>query len=207
MDDNSIDYVITDPPHGDRQPYLELSMLWNTWLGFECDFENELVISNAKTRNKNVENYNKLLIKIISQIERVLKPGKYFTLMFNSLDNATWKNLQKTLYGMDMNIVDIATVDYSATSVVQDNRDVGLKTDFAFTFKKHQNNRKAGYRQVELEHLKEMTHSLMQQYSKRNDQARPYEILNYTVTSLMNDRIVFDLGIILKLLKKDVPIQ
>ena len=30
--DNSVDYVITDPPHGNRQPYLELSMMWNSWL-------------------------------------------------------------------------------------------------------------------------------------------------------------------------------
>ena len=33
LDSHSIDLVITDPPHGDRIPYLELSELWNarTW--------------------------------------------------------------------------------------------------------------------------------------------------------------------------------
>ena len=32
LPDNSIDYILSDPPHGNRIPYLELSMLWNGWL-------------------------------------------------------------------------------------------------------------------------------------------------------------------------------
>ncbi|KJR44098.1 DNA methylase N-4/N-6 domain protein, partial [Candidatus Magnetoovum chiemensis] len=61
LPDNSIDYVITDPPHGNRIPYLELSMLWNSWLKFNVDYENEIIVSEAKERNKNITDYSKLL--------------------------------------------------------------------------------------------------------------------------------------------------
>src|SRR5208283_4973553 len=34
----SIDLVVTDPPHGDRIPYLEMSEIWNAILGHEPCF-------------------------------------------------------------------------------------------------------------------------------------------------------------------------
>ena len=81
LPDNSIDYIITDPPHGNRLPYLELSMMWNNWLGFDANMEDELVVSDAKTRGKTVAEYIVLLEKVLIEINRVLKDGKYFTLM------------------------------------------------------------------------------------------------------------------------------
>lgn len=134
--ENSIDYVITDPPHGDRIPYLELSMLWNSWLKKEVNFKDEIVISNAKERKKDIENYNVLLNKVFSEIYRVLKPNKYFSLMFNSLDDKTWINLISFLNKIEFELFAVETLGYSANSVVQDNRKKGLKTDFVLTFKK-----------------------------------------------------------------------
>ena len=43
---------LSDPPHGDRIPYLELSEIWNVILGEEPPFEAEIVVSNAKDRSK-----------------------------------------------------------------------------------------------------------------------------------------------------------
>ncbi len=45
LPDNSVDYVITDPPHGNRIPYLEQSMMWNEWLKEEVNYQDEIVIS------------------------------------------------------------------------------------------------------------------------------------------------------------------
>jgi adenine-specific DNA methylase len=65
--DDSIDYIITDPPHGDRIPYLELGTLWNSWLKKEPNFEDEIVISNAKERQKDKKNYNSLINEVFSE--------------------------------------------------------------------------------------------------------------------------------------------
>jgi DNA modification methylase len=134
--DNSIDYIITDPPHGNRIPYLELSMMWNSWLKKSVDYENEIIVSEARERNKNIDDYNKLLNRVFEEIQRVLKPQKYFSLMFNSLDDQTWINLISKLHSLDLELIKVETLEYSANSVVQDTRKAGLKTDFIITFQK-----------------------------------------------------------------------
>ena len=108
LPDNSVDYVITDPPHGNRLPYLELSMMWNNWLGFDANLEDELVVSDAKIRNKTVAEYVTLLEKILAEINRVLKNNRHFTLMFNSYDEQIWRKLQEILFGLDLDLSDVS---------------------------------------------------------------------------------------------------
>ena len=62
--------------------------------------------------------------------------GKYFSLMFNSLDDQTWINIISKLHSLDFELIKVETLEYSANSVVQDTRKAGLKTDFIITFQK-----------------------------------------------------------------------
>ncbi len=62
------------------------------------DYENEIIISEAKDRNKNIDNYNELLNDVIVECFRVLKPNKYFSFMFNSLDDESWLNVVRTFH-------------------------------------------------------------------------------------------------------------
>lgn len=133
---NSIDYIITDPPHANRIPYLELSMMWNSWLRNKVKYGDEIVISEARSRNKNIENYNKLLGKTLLEIQRVLKPNRCFTLIFNSNDEKTWADLFRMIKSSKLILYKATTMGYSANSVVQDNKSGALKTDYVFTFKK-----------------------------------------------------------------------
>lgn len=135
--DNSIDYVITDPPHGNRQPYLELSMMWNSWLrNGNIDYQNEIVISDSKERRKNKTDYYRLLNEVFVQIMRVLKPDHFFSLMFSSLDDETWENIILVLSKLNLTLIEVNSMKYSARSVIQDTRKNGLKSDLIFTFKK-----------------------------------------------------------------------
>ena len=136
LPENSIDYIVTDPPHGDRIPYLELSQLWNSWLNFEVNLKEEIIISSSKERGKNKEDYKYLLTSVFEQIFRVLKPNRKFTLMFNSLDDETWITIIQTLNNIGFYLERIETLNYSANSVVQENRESGLKKDFVLTYKK-----------------------------------------------------------------------
>ncbi|MHB8546660.1 MAG: DNA methyltransferase [Nitrosotalea sp.] len=133
---NSIDYILTDPPHANRVPYLELSMMWNSWLRNKVNYIDEIVISGAKDRNKDIENYNLLLGRTLQEIQRVLKPNRYFTLIFNSKDKNTWDDLFRIIKASNLKIYKITTMGYSANSVIQDNRKGALKSDYVLTFKK-----------------------------------------------------------------------
>lgn len=143
LSDESIDYVFIDPPHANRILYLEQSLMWNAWLHLdtEIDWNNEIVISEAIGRNKDQKNYNILLDAAFSEISRVLKHDRYFSLAFNCLDDNTWIDLLNLLIKHGFELSEIIPLEYSATSVIQDNRKNALKTDFVLTFKnKHTHN-------------------------------------------------------------------
>ena len=142
IEEDVIDYVFIDPPHANRIPYMEQSLMWNAWLKLDndIDWDKEVIVSEAKARkNKNSNNYNLLLSDAIFEIKRVLKKDKYLSLAFNCLDDNTWINTLNIFNRHGFEISDIVPLEYSATSVIQDNRKNALKTDFVLTFKNTEN--------------------------------------------------------------------
>ncbi|MCY3413761.1 MAG: hypothetical protein INQ03_19110 [Candidatus Heimdallarchaeota archaeon] len=182
--DNSIDYVITDPPHGNRLPYLELSLLWNSWLEFETvDYENEIVISEAKSRGKNVEEYTLTLNLVIREIARVLKLNRRFTLLFNSLDDDVWFNLITSIYALPFELDNIQSMHYSAGSVVQDSRKRGLKTDFIITFIKSGNDTPRQISRIYLEQV-DMLEEILEY---RSTHPPFYDFMNFIIKNTLQN--------------------
>lgn len=137
IDDDSVDYVFIDPPHANRILYMEQSLMWNAWLELDnnINWNDEIIVTEAKARKeKDTENYNELLGAAFAEISRVLKPEKYFSLAFNCLDDDTWIDTLNLFVTHGFEIRDIVPLEYSATSVIQDNRKNALKTDFVLTF-------------------------------------------------------------------------
>ncbi len=130
----SIKLVLTDPPHGDRIPYLELSELWNCILGYQADYHNELVVSNAKERNKTIEKYNQKLSRILLQSIRVLVDNGVLAVMFNARTKNHWESLHTLDESKEVIYVGCYPMEYSAGSVVQDNRIGGLKYDYVLIY-------------------------------------------------------------------------
>ncbi len=205
LPDNSIDYVITDPPHGNRQPYLELSMLWNSWLKKEVNYEDEIVISESKDRKKDIHNYYKLLSEVLAGIERILKPNRYFSLMFNSLDDETWSNLLIHTSSLKFDLEKVETLEYSANSVVQDTRRAGLKTDFILTFRKNPNKIIKDIELISIKNNKDYIVNLIENYLKNsmNKCLETYQILNLLISELLHQNKFFRLSEILNILKTD----
>jgi len=87
---DSVDYIFTDPPYGDSVPYLELDYMWNSWLRFNVDFKEEIIISDSPTRNKTFDLYEKMLNAAFREVFRVLKPGKWLTVTFHNKDITVW---------------------------------------------------------------------------------------------------------------------
>ena len=130
--DNSVDLVLTDPPHSDRIPYLELSEFWNSLLQFsQSNFDDEIVISNARERLKTPENYLQDMDKFIQECARILKPNGFLCLMYNCRKNGEWAFLQNP---DNLKYVGRFDLNYSAGSIAQDNRKGALKTDFVLVY-------------------------------------------------------------------------
>lgn len=136
LPDASVTLVLTDPPHSDRIPYLELSELWNAILGKDASFEDEIVVSNARERGKTKSNYNQQMTSSIEEIDRILAPGGTLALLFNARDAESWNGLVRDKASVSLQYYGCFPMSYSANSVVQDNRNGSMKSDYVLIYRK-----------------------------------------------------------------------
>lgn len=135
--DETISLILTDPPHSDRIPYLELSEMWNCLINKKPDFSQEIVVSNARIRLKDKKLYADEMTEFIQIATRILKSGGILALFFNARDANSWKFLKEIIPSCDsLQFRGLFPINYSANSVVQDNRKGGLKNDFILIYQK-----------------------------------------------------------------------
>ncbi|NLW56998.1 MAG: DNA methylase [Firmicutes bacterium] len=89
LPDQSIDYIFTDPPFGGFIPYAEVNQINELWLGEPTAQEHEIIISSAQ--NKNVDTYEKMMTKVFTEMNRVLKDGAQATVIFHSSKTEVWE--------------------------------------------------------------------------------------------------------------------
>jgi adenine-specific DNA methylase len=83
----SVDYIFTDPPYGAFISYLDLSIMWNHWLGFSVsgtDQSCETIVGGEQRLTD--EHYKKSLAKSIQSCLRLLKPDRWFSVVFQHWD-------------------------------------------------------------------------------------------------------------------------
>ena len=91
LQNESVDYIYTDPPYGKKIPYLDLSTMWNAWLDLsvtKSDYEQEAI--EGGEHNKTKENYNKLIADSIQEMYRVLKFDRWLSFVFAHKDPEFW---------------------------------------------------------------------------------------------------------------------
>lgn len=139
--DRTIKVICTDPPHSDRIPYLEMSEMWNSILNTNVDFQKEIVVSNAKERNKNKDCYLLNMKEFLTEAHRILKDDGFIFFYFNARDKQSWKFLDIVKENNNLVYIGSFPMKYSATSVVQDNREGGMKVDYVLVMQKNVSNR------------------------------------------------------------------
>jgi len=136
IENESIDYVFTDPPYGDAVPYFEQSVIWNSWLKLEPDYKNEIVISDSKERGKDCNKFEEEINLAFSEIRRVLKPNKYFSLTYHSLSGKEWKAITNACIKSGFELVDYEWLVQKSFTPRQINRLTSIKGDVLITFQK-----------------------------------------------------------------------
>ena len=202
IDDNSVDYVFIDPPHTNRVLYMEQSLMWNAWLGLdeEIEWDNEIVVTEAKNRKKkNSDNYNLLLDKAFGEIYRVLKPNRYFSLAFNCLDDNIWIDILNLSVHHGFEIRDIVPLEYSATSVIQNKKKNALKTDFVLTFQNVGNKEleQISFKNDDLE-LEQMINGILE----ANPEYEVYNIMNVLFEKTIPKGYIYKVSKIVKFCAK-----
>jgi len=93
----SIDYIYTDPPYGNKIQYLDLSVMWTSWLDLEVtpdDYQQEAI--EGGEHNKSKSSYNLLIAQSIKEMYRVLKYDRWMSFVFAHKDPEFWHLIIET---------------------------------------------------------------------------------------------------------------
>src|SRR5690606_20252399 len=82
LSDDSVDYVFTDPPFGENIFYADLNFLVEAWHGVTTESKPEAIID--KFKNKALPDYQHLMQRCFAEYHRVLKPGRWMTVVFSN---------------------------------------------------------------------------------------------------------------------------
>lgn len=92
---SSIDYIFTDPPFGENIFYADLNFLVEGWHGVVTAASAEAIVD--KPKKKGLPEYQHLMQKSFSEYYRVLKPGRWMTVVFSNSKAAVWNAIQVAL--------------------------------------------------------------------------------------------------------------
>lgn len=132
LEDNSIDYIFTDPPYGESIAYLALSQFWNSWLNNNVDYENEIIVDSY--RNKDYIDYAERMFNTFRELYRVLKPGHYLSFTFHNRDLNVWKSVIDAYKKSGFVLKEIILQEQAVSSGTQGiNKMNTLTGDFVYT--------------------------------------------------------------------------
>jgi 16S rRNA G966 N2-methylase RsmD len=118
---DSIDYIFTDPPFGDNFPYSELNFSVEAWHKVVTAAAPEAVVERSKKNGdqKGVLEYQDLMRGCFVECHRVLKPGRWMTVVFSNSKNHVWRAIQEAMGTAGFVIADVRTLDKKQRSFKQ----------------------------------------------------------------------------------------
>jgi hypothetical protein len=120
--DSAIDYIFTDPPFGDNLPYSELNFVVECFLKVTTDPRQEAVVDRAKKNEmsqKRLVDYQRLMEHCFAEYHRVLKPGRWLTVVFSNSKNSVWNAIQEAMARAGFIVADVRTLDKQQQSFKQ----------------------------------------------------------------------------------------
>ncbi len=120
LDEASIDYVFIDPPFGSNIFYSDMNLFQEAWLGRMTDQSSEAVVhTTGRQKNGAAERYANLLRASFEEARRILKPGRYMSVVFGNSSGRIWGLVQRALRdaGFKPSPVHVAVLDKGQRSV------------------------------------------------------------------------------------------
>lgn len=107
--DESIDYIFTDPPFGENIYYADLNILVESWHKVLTDVKPEAIVD--RVREKGVPEYQHLMRACFSEYYRVLKPGRWMTVVFSNSRASVWNAIQVALQQVGFVVAEVTALD------------------------------------------------------------------------------------------------
>ena len=131
LPDNSVDYIFTDPPFGHNLAYSELNFVNEAFLRVFTRNEPEAIVS--RTQKKDTPAYQRLMTRCFDEYCRVLKPGRWMTVVFHNSKNAIWNAIQEGLRSAGFVVADVRVLDREQGTYNQVNAAQAVKQDLVIS--------------------------------------------------------------------------
>lgn len=109
LDSDCIDYIFTDPPFGENIYYADLNFLAESWHRVITNAAPEAIVD--KFKKKGLPEYQHLIQRCFEEYYRVLKPGRWMTVVFHNSRNAVWNAIQEAMQYAGFVVADVRTLD------------------------------------------------------------------------------------------------
>jgi hypothetical protein len=119
LPDKSIDYCFTDPPFGSNIFYADCATVWESWLGETTPVAQEAVVNRSlrpKAGGKTVDHYAALMQGAFCEVQRVLKPNAWATVVFQSSDAEVWAALRAAVEEAGFDLANASYLDKTQQS-------------------------------------------------------------------------------------------
>lgn len=117
LPNESVDYIFTDPPFGENIYYADLNFLVESWHGVRTDPIPEAIVD--RVRNKEISEYQQLMLAAFREYFRVLKPGRWMTVVFSNSRAAVWNSIQVGLQQAGFVVAEVSALDKKQGSFQQ----------------------------------------------------------------------------------------
>ncbi|WP_156393841.1 MULTISPECIES: site-specific DNA-methyltransferase [unclassified Rhizobium] len=113
----SVDYVFTDPPFGENIYYADLNFLVEAWHGVTTAASAEAIVDSAK--EKDLPWYEGAMQACFAEYFRVLKPGRWMTVVFSNSRASVWNAIQVALQQAGFVVAEVTALDKTQGSYRQ----------------------------------------------------------------------------------------
>lgn len=190
IEPGTVDYIFTDPPYGAFISYLDLSILWNHWLGFQVSEEaagNETIVGGEQGHTE--EHYKERLAASIRTSLRLLRPDRWMSIVFQHWDLTYFETILDTAErgGAELKTAITQTGDVIWSMHKKKNSASVLSGELILTFYKPKKARVRGVRATRQPHTE-----LETALSKVFDKCLGNGTENFTSEALFN-RLVIEL--------------
>lgn len=138
---SSVDYIFTDPPFGSNLQYAELNFIWESWLQQLSDWSQDCVMNYV--HKKDLEFYSDMMARAFLEMFRVLKPGRWASVVFHNTDDAVWRAIQAGAQEAGFDVINALAFDKKQGTFNQVNMGKDSAAGFDIVLNLHKPHREA----------------------------------------------------------------